>query len=104
MSGGSFNYLCHTWDLGDIVEKRGDLEEMSQALAALGYAQDAARETEELLVILRQWEVQASVRLERLREVWKAVEWWRSCDYSEDQVREALTAYRGEPAKEESGA
>lgn len=104
MSGGSFNYLCRAWDLPDIVGKQGDLEEMSQALAALGYAQDAARETEELLAMLRQWEVRATVRLERLREVWKAVEWWQSCDYSEDQVREALAEYRGEPAKEESGA
>lgn len=101
MSGGSFNYLCHTWDLGDIVGKTGDLEAMSQALAGLGYAKDAARETEELLVILRQWEVQTSVRLERLREVWKAMEWWQSCDYSEDQVREALAEYRGEHPKEQ---
>lgn len=103
MSGGSFNYLCHTWDLADINEKRGDLEAMASELAGLGYAQDAARETEELLVMLRQWEVRATVRIERLREVWKAVEWWRSCDYSEDQVREALAEYRGE-RQEESGA
>lgn len=99
MSGGSFNYLCHTWDLNDLMDKRGDLEEMASELAGLGYAQDAARETEELLVMLRQWEVRASVRLERLREVWKAVEWWRSCDYSEDQVREALAEYRGDGAR-----
>ncbi len=57
-------------------------------------AQDAARETEELLVMLRQWEVRATVRLERLREVWKAVEWWRSCDYGEDQVKQALEEWR----------
>lgn len=104
MSGGSFNYLCHTWDLDGLMEKRGSLEEMASELAGLGYAQDAARETEELLVMLRQWEVRASVRVERLREVWKAVEWWRSCDYSEDQVREALAEYRGESEKEEPHA
>ena len=104
MSGGSFNYLCHTWDLGDLVSKMGDLEAMSQAIASVGYAQDAARETEELLVILRQWEVQAGVRLERLREVWKAMEWWRSCDYSEDQFREALAEYRGNVTKEQPNA
>lgn len=94
MSGGSFNYLCHSFDLDDLIDKRGDLEAMSEALAALGYAQDAARETEELLVMLRQWEVRATVRVERLREVWKAMEWWRSCDYGEDEFQEALTAYR----------
>lgn len=97
MSGGSFNYLCHTWDLDALIGKLGDLEDMSRALAAVGYAKDAARETEELLVILRQWEVQAGVRLDRLREVWKAMEWWQSCDYGEDQFKEALAEYRGEP-------
>jgi hypothetical protein len=96
VSGGSFNYLCHTWDLDAILGKMGDLQDMSLALAALGYAQDAARETEELLVILRQWEVQTTVRLDRLREVWKAMEWWRSSDYDEDDFREALAQYRGE--------
>lgn len=103
MSGGSFNYLCHTWDLDTLMDKRGDLEEMASELAGLGYAQDAARETEELVVLLRQWEVRATVRIERLREVWKAVEWWRSCDYGEDQVREALAEYRGD-GKEQSDA
>lgn len=94
MSGGSFNYLCHTWDFDALASKQGDLEAMSRALAELGYAKDAARETEELLVMLRQWENQAIVRVERLREVWKAVEWWRSSDYSEDDVKEALAEYR----------
>lgn len=99
MSGGSFNYLCHTFDLDDLIDKRGSLEAMATELAGLGYAQDAARETEELLVMLRQWEVRATVRVERLRGVWKAVEWWRSSDYGEDQVREALAEYRGEEAQ-----
>lgn len=96
MSGGSFNYLCHAFDFEDLIAKRGSLEDMATELAGLGYAQDAARETEELLTLLRQWEVRSSVRVERLREVWKAVEWWRSCDYSEDQVHEALAEYRGD--------
>ena len=98
MSGGSFNYLCQTWDLDDLLTKMGDLEAMSRALATLGYAKDAARETEELLVILRQWQVQAEVRLERLTPVWKAMEWWRSSDWSEDDLREELAKYRGEEA------
>lgn len=95
MSGGSFNYLCEAWDLDEIIGKLGDLQDMSHALAALGYAQDAARETEELLVILRQWQVQTEVRLNRLRGVWKAMEWWRSCDWGEDDFQKALAEYRG---------
>ncbi|MEU6597828.1 hypothetical protein [Streptomyces flaveolus] len=102
MSGGSFNYLCHAFDLDDLIERRGSLEAMASELAGLGYAQDAARETEELLVMLRQWEVRATVRVERLREVWKAVEWWRSCDYSEDRVHEALSDYRGDNARNQA--
>lgn len=98
MSGGSFNYLCHTWDLDDLLTKMGDLEAMSQALAGLGYAKDAARETEELLVILRQWQVRTEIRLEGLTPVWKAMEWWRSSDWSEDDLREELAKYRGEEA------
>ena len=96
MSGGSYNYLCHVWDLDDLLEHRSDLESMSARLAGLGYAEDAARETDELLVMLRQWQVRAEVRLKRLRDVWKAVEWWDSADSSEAAVLEALEKYRGE--------
>jgi Holliday junction resolvasome RuvABC DNA-binding subunit len=72
MSGGSYNYLCHSWDLDDLDKHESDLEDMADRLAALGYAQDAARETQALL------------------------EWWDSNDWSEDQVKEALAKYRGD--------
>ncbi|MFJ2110634.1 hypothetical protein ACIOEX_01675 [Streptomyces sp. NPDC087850] len=75
---------------------------MADRLAELGYAQDAAAETEELLVMLQQWEIRAQVRAKRLAGVWKAVEWWDSCDSGENGVREALAAYRGEPGQPES--
>lgn len=99
MSGGSYNYLCDVWDLDKLLQQEYSLEQMAARLAGLGWARDAARETEELLVMLRQWQVSAHVRVERLREVWKAVEWWDSCDWSEEQVREALAKYRGEEAQ-----
>jgi hypothetical protein len=94
MSGGSYNYLFTAQDLQDLQARRWDLEEMANRLAGLGYAQDAARETEELLVLLRQWETRAEVRLRRLIDVWHAVEWWDSNDSSEQRVHEALTKYR----------
>lgn len=96
MSGGSYNYLCDAQDLEDLHNRRHDLRDMADRLAGLGYAQDAAAETEELLVLFQQWEIRASVRLKRLADVWKAIEWWDSCDSSEDRVREALAAYRGD--------
>ncbi|MFE0794777.1 hypothetical protein [Streptomyces mutabilis] len=96
MSGGSYHYLCAAMDLEDLLAKRYALDEMSNRLAGLGYAQDAARETEELLLLLRQWEIRAETRLRRLTDVWKAVEWWDSNDSSEDRVHEALAKYRGD--------
>lgn len=96
MSGGSYNYLCAALDLEDLQSHRHDLEEMANRLSGLGYAQDAARETEELLLLLRQWETRAEVRLRRLTDVWKAVEWWDSNDSSEQRVHEALAKYRGD--------
>jgi hypothetical protein len=96
VSGGSYNYLCWVTDLHDLTQRQSDLGDMVDRLASLGYAQDAARETEELLVMLRQWEVRAGVRLDRLGDVWKAVEWLDSHDWSEDAVKEALAKYRGE--------
>jgi hypothetical protein len=96
VSGGSYNYLFAAADLEDLQARRWDLEEMATRLAGLGYAQDAARETEELLLLLRQWEVRATARMERLTAVWKAVEWWDSSDWGEPQVHEALAKYRGD--------
>ncbi|WP_329521188.1 hypothetical protein [Spirillospora sp. NBC_01491] len=100
MSGGSYNYLCWVTHHHPLLEKlatmRGDLDDMSTRLAELGYAPDAAAETEELLLLLRQWENRAQARVNRLADVWKAVEWWDSCDWGEDRVHEALAAYRGD--------
>ncbi|MER5875459.1 hypothetical protein ABT119_05960 [Streptomyces sp. NPDC001910] len=96
MSGGSYNYLYTAQDLEDLHNRRHDLEAMANRLAGLGYAQDAARETEELLVLLRQWETRATVRVRRLEDIWHAVEWWDSSDSSEDGVRDALAKYRAE--------
>jgi hypothetical protein len=96
MSGGSYNYLFTAHDLEDLHARRHDLEEMANRLAGLGYAQDAARETEELLVLFRQWETRAAVRMRRLADIWHAVEWRDSNDSSETRIQEALAKYRGD--------
>jgi hypothetical protein len=100
VSGGSYDYLCWARDLDQLLDRGRQLEEMADRLAGLGYAEDAARETQELLVQIRQWEVRAQVRVNRLSDVWHAVEWWDSCDSGEDRVREALAKYRGEETAE----
>ncbi len=96
MSGGSYNYLFAIQDLEDLQARQYDLEEMANRLAGLGYAQDAARETEELLLLYRQWQVRAETRMRRLADIWHAVEWWDSNDSSEECVHEALAKYRGD--------
>lgn len=96
MSGGSYNWLYTVGDLEDLQNRQYDLKAMADRLAALGYAQDAAAETEELLVLLRQWQNRLSVRVSRLEDLWKAVEWWDSADSGEDAVRTALAKYRAD--------
>ncbi|MBR8638604.1 hypothetical protein KEF29_03140 [Streptomyces tuirus] len=96
MSGGSYNYLYEACDLEDLQNRQHDLRDMADRLAALGYAQDAATETEELLALFRQWQIRAGVRIRRLENVWKAIEWWDSADWSEHRVHEALAEYRSD--------
>lgn len=55
MSGGSYNYLCYK-DFPDICEQPSELENMRDRLVELGY-EDAAKETEECLLIIRQTDV-----------------------------------------------
>lgn len=96
MSGGSYNYLCHCWEAEDLIGKLSDLQNMSTRLSGLGYAQDAAKETEELVCLINQAKVRIEVRMKRLKDVWRAVEWWDSGDYNQDRVKEVLTEYRKE--------
>ena len=97
MSGGSYNYLCNRM-ADEILQIEGDIENMTERLASLGYAKDAAKETALLLARMRTFEVYVETAMERLRDVWKAVEWWDSADWGEDEVKQALEKYR-EPDK-----
>jgi hypothetical protein len=94
MSGGSYEYLFAK-DIDDLLHNP-ELRNMADRLAGLGYARDAAAETEELILLLRQFQVRVEVRVKRLADVWKAVEWWDSRDSGEDAVKEALKKYRGD--------
>lgn len=94
MSGGSFNYLCRK-DSSDFVGYLGDLKEMAEFLAALSDAEDVAAETMCMIEELKAAGLRAQVHIERLKAVWRAVEWWQSSDGGEHQVREAIAVYRG---------
>lgn len=105
MSGGSYNYLIHK-DAGELLQGNGvgDLQAMSDRLAGLGYAVDAARETQEVLLQIRQAQNRIQTSIDRLRVVWRAVEWWDSCDSSESDLKKALGEYRGEQKESAQGS
>jgi hypothetical protein len=88
VSGGSYNYLCFHTD--NLTEHLGDLEEMSKRLDGLPWASDAAADTRRVLALLEQ----AFQVAQGLGEVWRAVEWWDSADWGEEQVREETDRYR----------
>lgn len=95
MSGGSYNYLCLK-DADQIREREEELQWMADRLSELGYAQDAAQETMEVLLTIRAFETRMQARIDRLRGIWRAVEWWDSGDSGEDSLEHELKVYRGE--------
>lgn len=92
MSGGSFDYL-YLKEVAELPSRATDVEHMAQVLVELG-AHDAAAETLDLLAIVRYALVRAAVHTRRLSDVWHAVEWWKSGDYSKEQALEAIEKYR----------
>lgn len=99
MSGGSYDYLCFA-DGDTLRGKEEDLKRMADRLSALGYADDAAAETMDLLLTLRQQRVYVQSVIDRLSGVWRSVEWWDSGDSGEDGLEFHLRRYRHE---EEAG-
>lgn len=101
MSGGSFNYL-YSKDVSELMNSMDDLVAMRDQLAKVGYAQDAARETDELICMINQFQVLIGVRMDRLRSTWQAMEWWKSYDIGEEGFQDSLNDYRGNiPKKQE---
>lgn len=101
MSGGSYNYLYS--HVNGLEAQRGDLADMSDRCASLGY-DDAAADTLRVLALIGEAERQA----DRLEDVWHAVEWFDSNDWSLDQAKEKLDKYRAQrtpvAARPEDGA
>lgn len=99
MSGGSYNYLC--WHHDGLAAQRSDVEDMADRLDGLGYAAGPAADTRRVLELLneaRNTEREAEKIADRLQDVWHAIEWWDSFDWSEHQAREKIAAYQGEDA------
>lgn len=94
MSGGSFNYLCNQFEPEKLFEYDGELSRMAGLLTTLEHA-DAAGETEDVIAEIAAFRRRVTRRMNRLRDVWHAVEWWQSCDWGVDQVTDAVKTYRG---------
>jgi len=102
MSGGSYSYLCYK-DADQILEHLSEIEDMRDRLAGLGYAEDAAQETAELILIINQCFDRIDEITVRLAAVWKAVEWWDSGDSGEDDLKKALVEYGGKKGENDQG-
>ncbi len=82
MSGGSFDYLCHQdCELSSYTHQ---IVAMRDQLRKDGY-EDAAKRTDYVLQHLEKAQRVAS----ELKDVWQAMEWWKSCDWNEDELRAA---------------
>jgi predicted membrane chloride channel (bestrophin family) len=74
-------------------EQRAMLRQMAASLADAG-ANDAALDTEAMVIAVEHALRQVALRRDRLDRVWHALEWHRSGAMTEDQFRAALAAYR----------
>lgn len=90
MRGGSFCYLYTkaAWELFD--EYRDEVRNMATQLQKYGRGARASQETQEIADVIDSARHQIETLQGRLKDVWHAVEWHVSCDYSEDQVDEEL--------------
>ncbi len=93
MSGGSFNYACYAQDLEDFQAKRNDWAALRDAFEAEGY-DDIAAEIDGLIIQFGLAERRVSARLERLAPAAKAMEWWKSCDWSRERLDEEVAKLR----------
>lgn len=91
MSGGSYDYL-YIKEPEDLFYNP-HIDNMVDRLIELD-APDAATELEQVNLILQNARVRVNARMERLKGILKAVEWYDSCDSGLDAVEGALERYR----------
>lgn len=91
MSGGSYSYLCYA-DSDQIFGRWNDLREMAARLDEV--CPEAASETRLFAEGPGTLLQAVEAHLERLKPLWKAVEWRDSGDWGDDQMTEAVRAYR----------
>jgi hypothetical protein len=103
MPGGSWNYLYSKEDL-DLVEDNviNDLERVAVRLTKIAYAKAVAKDVKECIALLRlslRLITEADIKKKALTDILKTLEWWDSCDSSEEDFKNAITTYLGEKNK-----
>lgn len=93
MSGGSYNYL-YWLEFQDVVSRQEDLENMRDRLVELGF-KDLAKETNNILNESLELQKKINEKLNKIRQVWKSVEYYDSSDVGLSDVKEEVSKYRG---------
>jgi hypothetical protein len=90
VSGGSYDYLF-SWPVERVFSDRTQLRRMAERLEALGPDYDLfAILTRAILHTIDEDLRETDAFLRAMEPLYKAIEWWDSNDWTEDEVREAL--------------
>ena len=92
MSGGSLSYLYNK-QFPEVCNYIGEMKKVEKELISQGYT-DIARDVRRLIEYCLTAENRISVLFDNLSDVFHAVEWYYSSDYSEDRLIEELDRYR----------
>lgn len=94
MSGGSFNYL-YAKDAEDLLSGQGveELNEMGETLSDLGYEEEA-KETFLIQYEVKKARQELEKRINKIKGVWKAVEWYESKDSGIEHVQKEIEKFR----------
>lgn len=94
MSGGSINYL-YCKDPAELFDCAIDIEDMTETLIKLNYL-DVAKDMTRLAEYIKTARNRVEVLSEQLKPIMRAVEYYVSCDISEDTLKERIEEYRND--------
>jgi hypothetical protein len=93
MSGGSFDYL-YCKDADQLPEVIQQIDHMADALDGMGQHMLAVR-TRAVKTRYDEYMEKQQKEMDHLREVWRAIEMWYSCDSDEAGARKVIEEYWG---------
>ena len=100
MSGGSLSYLYNK-QFPEVCNYIGEMKKVEKELISQGYT-DIAKDVRRLIEYCLTAENRISVLFDNLSDVFHAVEWYYSSDYSEDSLIEELDRYRAGQLKSDT--